>query len=135
MQAQKFRDRMKRVITIEKSSGRIRSNSGATVFDPKVGPPSSSPGTTLTLFEGTAEGEVQVTITFLEMLGGLVVLSADHPIFDVGSTEENERARVTWLAEFLRTCGAPVGSYPWGKVEAKYNPKTAEGLTTVSYKT
>jgi hypothetical protein len=127
---------MKSPLTIDKRSGRISSADGVTVFDPKIGPPSVRPSAMLTLFEGTAEGEVRITISFSEIHGGCVVVAADHPQFGTGAsdwTEENERARAEWLSEFLRASGTPVGSYPWGKVEAAYNPKTVEGLATVSY--
>ena len=106
------------------------------MFDPEVGPPASRPGSVLTLFEGIADGEVRIIVSFSEMHGGCVVVTADHPKFGVGPdgrTEANERARAKWLSEFLRAAGAAVGAYSWGKVEATYNPKTVEALATVSY--
>jgi hypothetical protein len=48
-------------------------------------------------------------------------------------TEQNERARVAWLVEFLKRCGTPVGSYSWGKVSADYDPKGVQGFATISY--
>ena len=128
---------MKSPFTIDKRSGRISTIDGALVFDPEIGPPPTRLGSLLTLFEGAAEDEVRVTVSFFEMNGGCVVIAADHSRFGAGPdawTEANERARLKWLTELLRVAGAPVGSYSWGKVEAIYNPKTFEASATVSYR-
>ena len=127
---------MKSPFIIDRRSGRISTVAGGLVFDPETGPPPTRPGSLRTLFEGIAEGEVSVTIYFAEVNGGCIVVAADHPQFGTGPgdwTEVNERARLKWLTELLCAAGAPVGSYSWGNVEARYNPKTVEASAIVSY--
>jgi hypothetical protein len=88
------------------------------------------------MFEVIAEDGVKVSVSYVESGGGHLHFFADHAKFGTSWndwTEQKERARVAWLAEFLKSCGAPVGSYPWGKVEVVYDPKGGQGLAIISY--
>jgi hypothetical protein len=127
---------MKSLLNIDKSSGRITLSDGVVVFDPNVGLGAARLNSARVLFEATAEDEVKVSVSYVEINGGFLSFFAHHSKF--GSswddwTEQKERSRVGWLAEFLKSCGAPVGSYPWGKVEALYDAKGGQGLAMVSY--
>jgi hypothetical protein len=129
---------MKTLLSIDRSSGRIADGEGSVVFDPNVGPRSValSPNAIRSMFEATGEDGVKISVSYVESGGGDLSFFADHAQFGTSWddwTEQKERARVAWLAEFLKSCGTPVGSYPWGKVEAMYDPKGGEGMATISY--
>jgi hypothetical protein len=128
---------MKPLLNIDRSSGRIIDSDGSLVFDPDAGPPAAlRPNAVRSLFEATAEDGVKVSVSYVESGGGYLSFFAGHAGFGTSWndwTEQKERARVAWLAEFLKRCGTPVGSYPWGKVEASYDPKGAQGTATISY--
>lgn len=128
---------MKTLLSIDRSSGRITDGDGSLVFDPNVGPGSALRSSAVrSMFEVTAEDGVKVSMSYVESGGGHLRFFADHSKFGTSWhdwTEQKERARVAWLAEFLKSCGAPVGSYPWGRVEAIYDPKGGQGLAIISY--
>lgn len=129
---------MKTALSIDRSSGRIVDSDGSLVFDPDAGPRSAAlkPNAVRSLFEATAEDGVKVSVSYVESGGGYLSFFAGHAKFGTSWddwTEQKERARVAWLAEFLERCGTPVGSYAWGKVEAIYDQKGAQGMATISY--
>ena len=129
---------MKTLLRIDRSSGRIVDGKGFVVFDPHAGPRPSAlrPNAVQTIFEAAAEDGVKVSVSYVESGRGYLSLSADHAQFGTSWdewTKQKERARVTWLVGFLKSCGAPVGVYPWGKVEAIYDAKGGQGLAIISY--
>jgi hypothetical protein len=122
---------------IDRSSGRVTDGAGAVIFDPDIGPTFElRPNHARLLFQGAGEDGVSVLLWYVES-GGHLRLVADHPKFGTGSaadwTEQNERARVAWLVEFLKSCGTPVGSYSWGTISADYDPRGVHGFVTISY--
>jgi hypothetical protein len=127
---------MKRILHIDGSSGRIDDASGSVVFDPNVGPGPVRPNSALVLFEAIADDDVKVSVSYVELNGGFLSFFADHPTFGTSWndwTEQKERARMAWLAEFLQSCGAPVGTYSWGEVQTIYDRKGGLGLGLVKY--
>lgn len=129
---------MKGLLSIDRSSGRIVDSEGVLVFDPDAGPRSAvlRPNAVRPMFEATAEDGVKVSVSYVESVGGYLTFFAGHTKFGTSWddwTEQKERARVAWLAEFLKHCGTPVGSYAWGNVEAIYDSKGAQGIAIISY--
>lgn len=127
---------MKSLLKVDASSGRITCSDDVLVFDPSIGAGSVRIDSTRVLFEGIAEGNVRVVVSYIEVNGGILSLFADHPRFGKSWddwSEQKERSRMAWLAEFLKVCGSPVGSYPWGKVEVLHDKKGGQGLAIVSY--
>jgi len=95
----------------------------------------SLPNDVRLLFQGTVEDGVEVLLWYVEM-GGYLRLSGNHPKFGTSWddwAEQKERERVAWLVEFLKSSGAPVGSYSWGNIQALYDSRSAQGLATISY--
>jgi hypothetical protein len=127
---------MKSPLIIDPSSGRVSDGRGVVIFDPDIGPTFElRPNHVRWLFRGTTEDGADVVLSYVEN-GGYLRIDADRSKSGTSSwewTEQNERALVAWLGEFLKGCGTPVGSYAWGKVSAVYDAKGVEGFATISY--
>lgn len=127
---------MKNILNIDKLCGRVTDASGSVVFDPDTGPGALRPNSVQALFEATTEGDVKISISYVEVNGGFLTVFADHPQFGTSWadwSEQKERARMAWLAEFLKSCGTPVGKYSWGRVQTLYDSKGGQGLASIKY--